>query len=136
MRPARSHALAAVAALAVALSGCGGSSKPAYCSDRTDLENAVKDIGNVSVAQSGGLSELRSQLQKVEGSATKLVGSAKSDFPTETGAIDTSVSKLKSDVQKLPSSPSPQQVALVATDAKAVVTASQDFKKASDSKCS
>jgi len=30
------------AALLAALAGCGGSSKPAYCSDRSDLQSSVK----------------------------------------------------------------------------------------------
>jgi hypothetical protein len=117
------------------VSACGGSSKPGYCSDRSNLEQAIKDVGNVKVAQSGGLSQLKSQLQKVETSANTLVSSAKSDFPTETGALSSSVSKLKSDVQGLPSSPSPQQLAATAADAKSVVTSFQNLKKATDSKC-
>ena len=42
--------LAALAAVAVtvALAGCG-SSKPSYCSNVSDLESSVKDLGNVDV---------------------------------------------------------------------------------------
>jgi hypothetical protein len=135
MRTAPGSALLAGVAVAVALSACGGSSKPAYCSDRSNFEQAIKDTGNVNVAKSGGLSALKSQLQKVETSANTLVASAKSDFPTETGALSSSVSKLKSDVQALPSSPSPQQLTATALDAKSVVTSFQSLKKATDSKC-
>jgi hypothetical protein len=127
--------LACATVVVLAVSACGGSSKPGYCSDRSNLEQAIKDVGNVKVAQSGGLSQLKSQLQKVETSANTLVSSAKSDFPTETGALSSSVSKLKSDVQGLPSSPSPQQLAATAADAKSVVTSFQNLKKATDSKC-
>ena len=28
----------------IALAGCGSSSKPAYCSDRTNLENSIKNL--------------------------------------------------------------------------------------------
>lgn len=134
----RRTAVLAVAPLAIALAlgGCGGSSKPGYCSDRSTLEQSVKDVGNVNVLQSGGIKQLQSQLQKVETDARTLVSSAKGDFPSETSAIDSSVSALKTAIQGLPSSPSPSQLATVATDAKAVVTSFQNFKKASDSKCS
>ena len=134
----RRTAVLAVAPLAIALAlgGCGGSSKPGYCSDRSTLEQSVKDVGNVNVLQSGGVKQLQTQLQKVETDASTLVSSAKSDFPSETSAIDSSVSSLKTAIEGLPSSPSPSQLATVATDAKAVVTSFQNFKKASDSKCS
>ena len=129
--------IAAVAPLAaaVALSGCGGSSKPGYCSDRDKLEQSVKDLGNVKVLESGGAQKLKTQLQTVATNAQTLVGSAKGDFPSETGAISSSVSRLKADVQQLPSSPSAKQVAAIAGEAKAVVSAVKNFKKATDSKC-
>ena len=44
-----------VAVALVALAGCG-SSKPAYCSDRTNLENSVKNLP--SVTSSSGISGL------------------------------------------------------------------------------
>jgi hypothetical protein len=134
-RMTSTHRTAAVAAAAaIALTACGGSSKPGYCSDRTDLENSIKAIGDVKPG-SGAVDQLKSKLQTVESNAQQLVSSAKSDFPSETSAISTSVNKLKADVQKLSSSPNPKQVALLGADAKAVVTAAQDFHSASQSKC-
>ncbi len=68
---------AAVAIIAVvvliALAGCG-SSKPAYCSNRTSLENSVKELTSLSF--SSGISGLKSQLTKIESDATALVGAA------------------------------------------------------------
>ena len=44
-RVAMRTALATIAAGAlIALAGCGSSSKPAYCSDRTNLENSIKNL--------------------------------------------------------------------------------------------
>lgn len=128
---------AAVALLAiaptVAVSGCG---KPQYCSDRSNLEQSVKGIGDVKLLQSGGLKNLQAQLQKVESDARALAGSAKSDFASQTKAIESSVSTLKTDVQQLPSSPTPAQLSRVVSDVKAVGTAFGDFKDATSSKCS
>ena len=53
----------AAAATAVALAGCG-SSKPAYCTDRTNLQNSVKGL------TSSGISGIRSQLTQIQSEDT------------------------------------------------------------------
>jgi hypothetical protein len=135
-RPSRSDVARAgvvlSAAVLIALSGCG---KPQYCSDRSDLENSVRDLGNIKVLQSGGVNQLKSQLQTVQANAKKVAGSAKSDFPTESSALQSSVSTLKTAVQQLPASPTRQQLAPVAADAASVVASARRFKQATDSKC-
>src|SRR5919204_2096738 len=123
----------AAAATAVALAGCE-SSKPAYCTDRTNLQNSVK--GLTSLTASSGISGLKSQLKQIQSDATTLVNSAKSDFPNETSAISSSVSALKNSVAALPSSPSAAQIATVTKDAGSVVTSVKSFMDASNSKCS
>jgi hypothetical protein len=117
------------AATAVTLAGCG-SSKPAYCTDRTNLENSVKGL------TSSGVSGLKSQLKQIQSDATTLVNSAKDDFPSETSAITSSVSALKTSVTALPSSPSAAQVATATRDAASVVSSVRSFVDASNSKCS
>lgn len=128
---------AAIALLAacvlIALAGCGGNSKPAYCSDRSDLENSIK--GLTSVDLSSGLSGLRSQLATIESDATTLVDSARSDFPDQTSAIRSSVDTLAAAVRTLQANPTAQQTAAVVGDASNVVSAVGDFKSASNSKC-
>jgi hypothetical protein len=119
----------AAAATAVTLAGCG-SSKPAYCTDRTNLENSVKGL------TSSGVSGLKSQLKQIQSDATTLVNSAKDDFPSETSAITSSVSALKTSVTALPSSPSAAQVATATRDAASVVSSVRSFVDASNSKCS
>ena len=119
----------AAAATAVTLAGCG-SSKPAYCTDRTNLENSVKGL------TSSGVSGLKSQLKQIQTDATTLVNSAKGDFPSETSAITSSVNTLKSSVTALPSSPSAAQIAIVTRDAAGVVSSVKSFVDASNSKCS
>ena len=96
LRPVAS--VAAVALLAVA--GCGGSSKPSYCSDRSNLESSVK--GLTSAATSGDVSALKSQVTTIKSDATSVVSSAKSDFPTQTSAIKSSVDALGDAVKHAP----------------------------------
>src|ERR1700748_1582023 len=117
----------AAAATAVGLAGCG-SSKPAYCTDRTNLQNSVKGL------TSSGISGIKTQLKQIQSDATTLVSSAKSDFPGETSAITSSVNTLESSVTALPSSPSAAQVATVTRDAASVVSSVKGFVDASNSK--
>ena len=118
----------AAAVTVVALAGCG-SSKPAYCTDRANLENSVKGL------TSSGISGVKSQLTQIQSDATALVNSAKSDFPTQTSAITSSVNALKSSVTALPSNPSALQIATVTKDAASVVSSVKSFTDATSSQC-
>jgi hypothetical protein len=127
----RAASLIAVAALML-LAGCG---KPQYCSDRNELQQSIQDLRDVEALQSGGVSQLRSQLQEVEANAQKVVSSAKGDFPSESSALQSSVSRLKGTVQQLPESPSRQEVGPVAANVAGVATSFREFRSATESKC-
>lgn len=131
-RLARPLAIVLAAALLLAAAGCG-SSKPGYCSDRTKLENDIKGLTSLSL--SSGLSGLQTQLRTIQSDANALVASAKSDFPTETSALRSSVDTFTGAVRALPSNPSAAQVASLATDASSVVSAVRGFVDATKSKC-
>jgi hypothetical protein len=117
---------------AIAAAGCG-SSKPAYCSARSDLENSVKGLTSLNVTS--GISGLEAQLKKIQSTATKLVSQAKSDFPSQTQAIKSSVDSLTAAAKGLPSSPSAGQIAAIAADASKVVSSVKSFTDATSSKC-
>jgi len=123
----------AVAGL-VALAGCGGSSKPTYCSDRSNLESSIK--GLTSLNASSGISGLKTQLTTIQSDAAQLVSSAKSDFPSQTSAIKSSVAALQSAVKALPSNPSATQLGPVATAAASVVSSVKSFTDVTSSNCS
>ena len=69
-------------------SACG-SSKPDYCSSRTNLENSVKGLASLNA--SSGISGLKAQLGKIQSDVNTLVSQAKSDFPSQTSALKSSV---------------------------------------------
>ncbi|HTX33220.1 MAG TPA: hypothetical protein VMD09_17710 [Solirubrobacteraceae bacterium] len=117
----------------VALAGCG-SSKPAYCSARTNLQNSVKGLTNLN--SSSGISGLKAQLDKIQSDANTLINQAKSDFPSQTSAIKSSLDGLESAVKGLPSSPSASQIAGVAASASGLVSSVKNFFDATSSKCS
>lgn len=96
--------LVAVVLAAIALTACGGSGKPSYCSSLNDLKTSVQDLKNVHLAQNG-TGELKSALQKVDSNAQKLISSAKSGFSSQATAINNSLEALKKTVGELPSDP-------------------------------
>jgi hypothetical protein len=112
------------------IAGCGGSSKPAFCKNRSALQKSV-----TSISVSGGVSALKSQLETIESQAKSLVSSAKSDFPDQTSAIDSAVSNLQTGIKALSSSPTPAQLASVAVDIKNTVSSVSAFASASKDKC-
>jgi hypothetical protein len=122
----------AVAGL-IALAGCG-SSKPAYCSARTNLENSIKGLQNLNV--SSGISGLESKLKEIQTTATAMINAAKSDFPSQTSALKSSLDALTSSVNSLTSNPSAANIATVASDAATVVSSAGALTDATSSKCS
>ena len=119
--------------IALLVSGCGGSSKPAYCSDKSDFNSAVNDLKNVKITDP---SSVQSAIQKVESTGKTLVSSAKSDFPTESSAISSSLSSLETTLKQLPNS-STTTAALKQLPAEIIATKSalDSFSSASKSKC-
>lgn len=123
--------LAMVAVVVMApTAGCG---TPDFCEDRTTLENSVKGLPNA--ATSGGVSGLETQLKQVETDANALIASAKSDFPNETGALESSLNQLKASVENLPEKPTSAQLAAIGLNASAVVNSVQAFVTATDEEC-
>jgi hypothetical protein len=133
-RLVRSAAATLLICASGALSACGGGSdKPGYCADRSQLESSIKDLASFDPSQ--GLSGLESQLRAIQRNANALVASARSDFPSETSAIRSSLEALSADLRALPSSPSVTQIGALASDASSVVSAVRGFADASKSAC-
>ena len=125
-----SLALMAVLAMTVA-AGCGG--KPQFCTDRDTLQTAVQDLP--SAATSGGVSALEAQVKTVETDAKALSTSAKADYPTESSAIESSITQLQDSIKALPSDPSATQLAALGINAAAVVNSVKAFTDATNKDC-
>jgi len=128
-----------VAALGlVGLAGCGSSSssssKPAYCSARTSLENSIKQV--TSLTPSSGIGALEAAFTNIKTDANTVISQAKGDFPSETSAIKSSVDSLTTAVSALESNPSPGNIATVTDAACNVVSSFKSFVDATQSKCS
>jgi hypothetical protein len=126
---------AAVAASAVLLAACSGSSdKPAFCGDIETLQNSITQLSDIQL-EPGVLDNFQTQLETVQSNAQTAVDSARSDFPQETDALDTAINNLETSVQDLPSSPSATQLGAVALNVSATVNAAQDLQSAAESAC-
>jgi hypothetical protein len=116
------------------LAGCGSDDKPEYCSNVSDLQQSVDDLKGVQL-ESGALSALQTDVQNVQGNVDAVVSSAKQDFPSETSALESSVSSLSTSIEQLPASPTPQTTAAVARTVNSVVTAAQGLEGVTSSAC-
>jgi hypothetical protein len=121
----------------VLISGCG-SSKPAFCSHISELEKSVQALGSLNLQS--GVSGFEADLQKVRTSANSVVSSTKSEFPTQTSAIEKSVSSLNGTVKELSSATSTQArvaaIASLASEVSTAGTALSELSSATKSKCS
>jgi len=124
----------ALAAAALVAAGCGGDDQPEYCSNVSDLQQSVDDLKGLQL-ESGALSALQTDVQNVQGNVNAVVSSAKQDFPSETSALESSVSSLSTSIEQLPPSPTPQTTAAVARTVNSVVTAAQGLESATSSAC-
>jgi hypothetical protein len=126
-------AVALVAVVACGSSSASTSSRPAYCSERTSLQKSVK--GLTSLNPSAGVSGLEAQVNKVKISANNLANAAKSDFPGQSSALNSSITALENSARSLAGNPSAANIDAVAKDAAKVVTAARNLVDATNAKC-
>jgi predicted PurR-regulated permease PerM len=134
----RRRALLAVVVLVLGgalLAGCGGSSKPAYCSAVSKVQDAIKSLPSVDDVKKNGVGTLRTAITQLQQNATNAVNQAKADFSTQTAALKTSVNALSSTVKQIAGSPSLQTLALLPNQLTAVGTAAKNLESAVSSKC-
>lgn len=96
---------ASVAALvllcvALAASGCGGSSKPAVCSARDDLTKSVDTLINTNPV-SDGVSGVKANLAAVQSETTAFAKAAGDEFSPQVDAFKQSLTKVQNDVTAL-----------------------------------
>ena len=125
--------LAAVLVLATLATGCS-SSKPAYCTDASQLKTSVDNLGNVNVAKNG-LSSLKTALGKVQTNAKTFATDAKSAFPTQTTALKNSLSSLETAITSAQGQPPVTAAAAVASSVTQVKTAESNLQNAIKGKC-
>jgi hypothetical protein len=114
------------------LAGCGGSSKPAYCSSVNDFKNAVAQLKSVSSP-----SDIVSAAKNVESTGQKAVSQVKTSFAPETSAVKSSLATLATSLTQLTSSSTrASAVSAIPGNVSAVSSAADNFANAAKSKCS
>jgi hypothetical protein len=114
------------------LAGCGGSSKPAYCSDVTNFKNAVEQLKQVSSP-----SALVTQVKKVASTGQTTLSAVKTNLAPQTSAVKNSLAALENSVKQLSSSSTrASALAAIPAESKAVVSAGESLASAAKPKCS
>ena len=133
----RKRLLVPAAVLIPVLSGlaAGCSSKPAYCTDATNLKTSVSNLGDVNVAKNG-LSSLQTALTSVQTNAKAFVADAKSAYPSQTTALQNSLSSLETAIKSVMGQPSLTAAAAVASSVTQVKNAASALQSAASGKCS
>lgn len=117
------------------LAGCGSSSKPAYCSPVSKVENAVKSLPTVDDVKKNGLGTLKTAVLQLQKNATSAVSQAKSDFSGQTTALRSAVDALTSTIKQVTGTPSLQTLTQLPAELSAVSTAAKNLQTAVSSKC-
>ena len=94
---------AAILVLSGLAAGCS-SSKPAYCTDAANLKTSVSNLGNVNVAKNG-LGSLQTALSSVQTDANASATDAKSAYPSQTTALQNSLSSLNAAIKSAKGQP-------------------------------
>jgi hypothetical protein len=137
-RPKRLGAVAVLAAAALAAGACGSSSsggKPSYCQARNDLQQSITDLKGVDVTAQG-TDKLKAQLADVADRAKAVAASTKTDFPDQSGAVQSSVDQLKRSVDAISGAPSAQQVVELGTQLAAAGSSVKSLGEATKDACS
>ncbi len=142
MRPAdrlgtRRWVLLPAAVLPLVLSGlaAGCSSTPAYCADATNLKTSVSNLSKVDVSKNG-LSSLQTALNSVQTNASKFTTDAKSAFPSQTAALQNSLTSLETAIKSAKGQPAATAATTIVPAVAKVTTSASSLQSAVSSNCS
>ena len=130
----RRWGLVPAAALVLAGLAAGCSSKPAYCADADQLKTSVQDLGNITV-NVDDLGSVNTAVSKVQADANTFAADAKSAYPSQTTALQNSLSSLQTAVKSAMSQPSLTTVAAVVSSVTQVKTAADNAQSAVKGGC-
>src|SRR5450755_318307 len=111
------RAVVIVLVVAGILTGCGASSKPAYCSAVTNFKNAVEQLKNVTSP-----SAVVAQAKKVATTGQAALSAVKTSFATQTSAVRSSLSALETSAGHLLGSNIAAAVATLPGEVRATIT--------------
>ncbi len=113
--------------------GCS-SSTPAYCSAATNLKTSVTNLEHVNVVKNG-LGALQTALSNVQTNATTFASDAKSAFPSQTTALENSLSGLETAIKSAKGQPPLTAASVVGSAVTQVKNAASSLQSAASGKC-
>jgi hypothetical protein len=136
-KPIAALAATGLAGLAI-IAGCGGSSKPGYCTQVTNFKNSVKTLEQVEVSPSN-LSTISADVQKVGTSAKELASAVGTEFAPQISSMKSAVAALEATAKEVASSPSSTTIAhavsVVPAQLEALKHSSAEIQEVTKSKC-
>jgi hypothetical protein len=124
---------AAIVVLSGLATGCS-SSKPAYCADAANLKTSVSNLGDVNVA-TNGLGSLQTALSSVQTDASAFATDAKSAYPSQTTALQNSVSSLGTAITSAKGQPPVTAATAVASSVTQLKTSASALQSAVSGSC-
>jgi hypothetical protein len=141
MRPADRHGTrrwpllpAAVPVLVLSGLTAGCSRTRAFCTAGSQLKTSIHDLGNVNVVKNG-LGSLRTALSKVQADAKTFATDAKSAFPSQTTALNNSLSSLATAIKSAQGQPPLTAAATVVSSVAQVKNSASALQSAISGKC-
>ncbi len=136
------RSLAVLAALtvtgAVLLTGCGSSTKPAYCAQVNTFKESVKTLEGAELSPTN-ISTIKTDVEKVGTSAKELTTAVGNEFEPQINSMKSSVSALEATVNKVVGSPSTSTIVSaigsVGTELEALKKSAGEVKEVTDKKC-
>ncbi len=124
---------AAIVVLSGLAAGCS-SSKPAYCTDAANLKTSVSNLSNVNVA-TNGLGSLQTALNSVQTDANSFATDAKGAYPSQTTALQNSLSSLNAAIKSAKGQPPLTAATAVASSVAQVKTSASALQSAVSGTC-
>lgn len=117
------------------ISGCGSSSKPAFCAKSSELKSSLNALTKLDLAKEG-VAGAEAAVHKVQSSAEALVQAAKKEFPQQTEAVERDAKALADSVKEASSSQaSSTAIAAIPAEVIALGSSAKSFADAAKSKC-
>lgn len=113
----------------------GGAAAPApYCTALTNLESSIKALAGPEVVHHG-TSALEANFEKVKQNAEAVLDATRSEFPSQSAALKSSVDTLASTVEQIAHAPSAALIARLPGQVSSVATQAKNLRAAASSKC-
>ena len=137
---ARSLAMLAAISLigALLLSGCGSSSKPAYCAQVKNFKESIKTLEDVELSPTN-IGTIKTDVEKVGTSAKELKVAVGNEFAPQITAMEHSLDALGATVKSVASSPSTSTIvnaiSVAGTQIEALKHSATEVQEVTKNKC-